>query len=37
MKQTFIAPEMEIVSVNASDVIATSSFAGIEDEFDLTV
>lgn len=37
MKQTFVAPELKIVNMNSSDVIATSNFTGIEDEFELTV
>ncbi len=37
MKQNFELPVMEIVTVAAGDVIATSSFVGIEDEFTLEV
>ncbi len=37
MKKTFEEPKMEIVVVTENDVIATSGFAGLEDEFEMTV
>ncbi len=33
MKEKFMTPEMELVTFAAADVIATSDFLGLEDEF----
>ena len=33
MKNTYFAPELELISFDAQDVITTSSFTGFEDNF----
>ena len=33
MKNTYFAPELELISFDAQDVITTSSFTGFEDDF----
>lgn len=33
MKNIYLAPEMELISFDAKDVITTSSFTGMEEDF----